>query len=783
MTIRIKLLILIVMLCVPLLVNLAVLGLLTRTVTRSVHQIQDVAVDQQAIALRMQAQLRDAEAALYRHQLEGGSPFAVQFAGLMGQFGGEIDTFGALAGSPQEEAWAAEIRTAFHDVRVLGTELIALREAQSSRLGQLMKIEGNASHLFKEIALAESDNLPYQGMVGVVSNDLNDIELYIAEYASATGELDLTLLRTAVLDFRRHIGQLRALALTPQEIAWADAMQTTFDRLGRTGVSLINGWDQQRTQFAEFTAQVAHIGQALLAAEIQPYMTANLVNAQDRLFVTLNRAMLWSGMLSLLVVAVTLTALVLILRRVAGDAQILLQGADRVTGGDLTTPVLLKSDDELAQLGRAFNTMMDEIGAREQRLQQRIAEMERLRKISLRLTSALAFSDVMQIVADSSVHLVNAAEAHIFFCDEAFCDEADAAVPTLMASAGRADARTRYQRAPRADGLVARTIRAKAPQVVSHPRLQYADDNDDALLLESMAAASIPLLRGDTVIGVFNVILDDRATFRPSELHILGLLADQATVALENAQLYQNVAEKEASLNKLLRKLALVQEEERRLVGLDLHDGLTQILLSANMHLNTLAALSTELPPPARRQLTMGQERLREAINEARWVVAELRPTEVEDHGLVDGLQLYVTRVAQQAGWSAEFSATLGDIDLAPGIESAVFRIVQEALANARKYAQTVRIQVCLDARVTQDAPELTVTIRDWGRGFDPHLLAGGLDDESQHLGLVGMRERAQLLGGVFKLITAPGQGTSVEVTIPVAAQVQSTPPAPVSVV
>ena len=320
MTIRIKLLILIVMLCVPLLVNLAVLGLLTRTVTRSVHQIQDVAVDQQAIALRMQAQLRDAEAALYRHQLEGGSPFAVQFAGLMGQFGGEIDTFGALAGSPQEEAWAEEIRTAFHDVRVLGTELIALREAQSSRLGQLMKIEGNASHLFKEIALAESDNLPYQGMVGVVSNDLNDIELYIAEYASATGELDLALLRTAVLDFRRHIGELRALAQTPQEIAWADATQITFDRLGRTGVSLINGWDQQRTQFAEFTAQVAHIGQALLAAEIQPYMTANLVNAQDRLFVTLNRAMLWSGMLSLLVVAVTLTTLVLILRRVAGES-------------------------------------------------------------------------------------------------------------------------------------------------------------------------------------------------------------------------------------------------------------------------------------------------------------------------------------------------------------------------------------------------------------------------------------------------------------------------------
>ncbi|MEZ4718988.1 MAG: histidine kinase [Caldilineaceae bacterium] len=701
MTIRIKLLILIVMLCVPLLVNLAVLGLLTRTVTRSVHQIQDVAVDQQAIALRMQAQLRDAEAALYRHQLEGGSPFAVQFAGLMGQFGGEIDTFGALAGSPQEEAWAEEIRTAFHDVRVLGTELIALREAQSSRLGQLMKIEGNASHLFKEIALAESANLPYQGMVGVVSNDLNDIELYIAEYASATGELDLALLRTAVLDFRRHIGELRALAQTPQEIAWADATQITFDRLGRTGVSLINGWDQQRTQFAEFTAQVAHIGQTLLAAEIQPYMTANLVNAQDRLFVTLNRAMLWSGMLSLLVVAVTLTTLVLILRRVAGDAQMLLQGADRVTGGDLTTPVLLKSDDELAQLGRAFNTMMDEIGAREQRLQQRIAELERLRKISLRLTSALAFTDVMQIVADSSVHLVNAAEAHIFFCDEAFSADAQAAaVPTLMASAGRDDDRTRYQRAPRADGLVARTIRAKAPQVVSHPRLQYADGNEDALLLESMAAASIPLLRGDTVIGVFNVILDDRAGFRPSELHILGLLADQATVALENAQLYQNVAEKEASLNKLLRKLALVQEEERRLVGLDLHDGLTQILLSANMHLNTLAALSTELPPPARRQLTMGQERLREAINEARWVVAELRPTEVEDHGLVDGLQQYVTRgAAGRLGRGIQRDP--GDIDLAPGIESAVFRIVQEALANARKYAQTPRIQVCLRVQTT----------------------------------------------------------------------------------
>jgi len=246
--------------------------------------------------------------------------------------------------------------------------------------------------------------------------------------------------------------------------------------------------------------------------------------------------------------------------------------------------------------------------------------------------------------------------------------------------------------------------------------------------------------------------------FGEDDLRILNLLADQAAIALENARLYKSLADRESRLHTLAQKLAHVQEGERRLVGLDLHDGLTQLLLSANMHLNTLSALSNGLEDQARAELALARARLHEAIEEARRVVSELRPAALEEFGLIGGLRQYVTEMAQTENWKVEFNAEPAQMKLDPAIEAAIFRITQEALTNARKHASTSQIHVSLQATETN----LTLTVQDWGRGFDPITIS------EERLGFVGMRERAALLGGECQIESQPGQGTRVWIRVPI---------------
>ena len=175
------------------------------------------------------------------------------------------------------------------------------------------------------------------------------------------------------------------------------------------------------------------------------------------------------------------------------------------------------------------------------------------------------------------------------------------------------------------------------------------------------------------ILGVFYISYDDRNNFSEDELRIIRLLVDQATVALQNAQLYQDLLEKETHLQTLAQKLVNVQEEERRLVGLDLHDGLTQLLLSVNMHLNTLASLKPDLDSQATAELSLGRTRLRQAIQEAQQVVSELRPAGIEELGLVDGLQQYLLKTRETRKWEIEYKAAPGEINLSPVYENAFF--------------------------------------------------------------------------------------------------------------
>ncbi|HET9914880.1 MAG TPA: sensor histidine kinase [Anaerolineales bacterium] len=236
-----------------------------------------------------------------------------------------------------------------------------------------------------------------------------------------------------------------------------------------------------------------------------------------------------------------------------------------------------------------------------------------------------------------------------------------------------------------------------------------------------------------------------------------------ARLALAFNNMMSELASREEGLRTLIGRMAQIQDEERRLIGLDLHDGLTQLIISANMHLNTLNALAASgLEGQAEKELTLSRNLVRQSIEEARKVIAELRPTMVEDFGLEEGLRRYVSEMSEAEKWTYEIVSDTGGVIIPPPVDSAIFRIAQEALTNARKHANTdrVRVELCTNEH------DLKLRVEDWGRGFDP----AEMDDDLIHLGLVSMQERAQMLGGICNIQSQPGKGTLVEVSIPLSA-------------
>ncbi|HEY3310757.1 MAG TPA: sensor histidine kinase [Anaerolineales bacterium] len=220
---------------------------------------------------------------------------------------------------------------------------------------------------------------------------------------------------------------------------------------------------------------------------------------------------------------------------------------------------------------------------------------------------------------------------------------------------------------------------------------------------------------------------------------------------------------REERLRAMVGRMAQIQDEERHLIGLDLHDGLTQLVISANMHLNALNALaSARLEPPALQELDVSRSLVKQSIDEARKVIAELRPTVVDDFGFVEGLRRYASEFCESHHWEYEINTDTGGLEIAPSLQTAIFRIAQEALANVSKHAQTGKVRFELAVR----EESLQLSVQDWGRGFDQAGMEGGLSQ----LGLVSMQERAGMMGGVCEIRSKPGEGTLVEVKIPLAA-------------
>jgi signal transduction histidine kinase len=237
-------------------------------------------------------------------------------------------------------------------------------------------------------------------------------------------------------------------------------------------------------------------------------------------------------------------------------------------------------------------------------------------------------------------------------------------------------------------------------------------------------------------------------------------LANQAASALENARLYGELTERENQLRRLVGKLITAQEEERRRVAYDVHDGLAQTAAAAHQRLQVFARHNPPRSASGQEDLDEALELVREVVGEARQVMHDLRPTVLDDFGLAAAVRLQVQTLRSE-GLEVGLEEALGDERLPPELETTLFRVAQEALTNVRKHARAAAVHVVLD----RSGKAVRLMVRDEGRGFRPDE-ATKSNGPGERVGLSGMRERLSLLGGRFELQSEPGSGTTVKAEV-----------------
>lgn len=230
------------------------------------------------------------------------------------------------------------------------------------------------------------------------------------------------------------------------------------------------------------------------------------------------------------------------------------------------------------------------------------------------------------------------------------------------------------------------------------------------------------------------------------------LIRNQSGQAIYSLIMLENIIE---------RKRAKLLEEERHHYAYELHDGLAQVAASAHQHLQAFASHYPAPSPQARKELDRVLELAQRSVREARRLIAGLRPTALDDFGLATALRLLVESQRIE-GWTISYRETLGAERLPTTIENTLFGVAQEALNNARKYANTTQACFVLERQIAK----IRLEVQDWGSGFEPPAV---LHEAylGEHIGLREMRERVELVGGQLTISSHPGGGTRVVAEVP----------------
>ncbi len=255
-----------------------------------------------------------------------------------------------------------------------------------------------------------------------------------------------------------------------------------------------------------------------------------------------------------------------------------------------------------------------------------------------------------------------------------------------------------------------------------------------------------------------------QAPFSSREYSLINTAAEQISIAAQNARLYRELQDREELRGELLHQVVTAQEMERQRIARELHDGPAQTLTALGLG---LAAAQSRLPnadDKVAQQVADLRELCGTALTELRDVLADLRPSVLDDLGLVPALRGQVQSFETRSGVESSLHISEPVLRLPPEIETVIFRIVQESLSNIQKHASAHAAQV----ELTFQSDHVHLLISDDGRGFDVQNMLQRKPHRRQAWGLLGLQERVALAGGSCTITSTPGLGTIIDIEIPV---------------
>jgi signal transduction histidine kinase len=279
------------------------------------------------------------------------------------------------------------------------------------------------------------------------------------------------------------------------------------------------------------------------------------------------------------------------------------------------------------------------------------------------------------------------------------------------------------------------------------------------------AFLSVPLRAKDRVLGVMNVASRTPRRFTERDMHLLHSIGDLLGVAIEQANLYEQLRQGRERYRQLARQVLLAQEEERRRIARELHDETSQTLSGLALNLQVLMEMGKIIGIQDSEFIARLKKTHSLAIqisNEVSRLIADLRPTLLDTLGLVPAIRQYAESNLSSLGINVSFQLEGVSRSLPPEMELGLFRWAQGAIGNIMQHSQATNAALSLK----REGSELVLTISDDGIGFDVTQITG-IEESGRGAGLFSMKERVRLLGGSCTVQSQPGQGTTLTARVP----------------
>lgn len=388
---------------------------------------------------------------------------------------------------------------------------------------------------------------------------------------------------------------------------------------------------------------------------------------------------------------------------------------------------------------------------REKRLRQEaVSRLRIINGINASVTRSLELEEILNNALDKVLEVIQAKMGGIFLIDRVPQD----LVLTVHrgAPAGLVE---EMKRRPMSQGLAGWVARTGKPRIVNDLAGEQQWTSNLFGKTEARSLIAAPLMSRSRVMGVMELADPRPERFKAEEMELLTSVGNAIGVAIENSYLCSNI-------RYYAQQVTRAQEDERARIARELHDDTIQSLVVLSRQVEALARSTAERPPAETSQLRELQVVTDDIIRGIRRFSRDLRPSTLDDLGLLPTLEGLAAGLTEKDGIPTLLSVIGQQRRLAPETELVLFRIAQEALNNVKKHAEAT--QVTITVKFAEDLVEMAV--QDNGKGF---TLSASVEElaVAGHLGLIGMRERARLLGGNLTIRTQPRRGTRVTIVVP----------------